>query len=39
MASIISENSYLIPEYRKKAFVEDNKYLLLAYDIEEDEAD
>jgi len=39
MAIIIAENSYLIPDSKKHAHVENNKYLLLANDIEEEIAD
>jgi len=35
-ATIIAENSYLIPQYRKNKFCEQNKYLLLAIDVEEE---
>mmetsp|Transcript_33876 Transcript_33876/g.24928 ORF Transcript_33876/g.24928 Transcript_33876/m.24928 type:complete len:111 (+) Transcript_33876:4509-4841(+) len=35
-AIIIAENSYLIPDRKKKAFCEENKYMLLAVDAEEE---
>ncbi len=35
-AVMIAENSYLIPNHRKENFVEENKYILMAIDIEEE---
>jgi hypothetical protein len=35
-ASIIAENAFLIPEDRKAAYCEPNKYLLLAVDVEQE---
>eukprot|EP00347_Sterkiella_histriomuscorum_P004764 403359199 len=35
MASMIAENSYLIPESRKKEYAESGKYLLIVKDLEE----
>ena len=35
-ASMIAENDYLIPKERKIRFCEENKYLLLAIDIEQE---
>lgn len=34
MASIIAENSYLIPDWRKKEYAIENKYLLIVNDLE-----
>jgi len=35
-ATIIAENSYLIPDHRKHSYCEENKYLLLAIDVEQE---
>jgi hypothetical protein len=33
---MISENSYLIPEWEKKAFCKENQYLLIASSVDEE---
>jgi hypothetical protein len=39
MASLIAENSYLIPEHRRKNYAEENIYLLVVTDLEKIEDD
>lgn len=34
MAALISENSYLIPDYRKESYAAKNKYLMVITDLE-----